>query len=152
MFRDKFPFYTFIKSKPVKYGTKVWVAAVAKNFYSYNMQVYTGKTDGTREKKQDLRVDKGMVCHMYGTRRGVAADNFFTSREVANLLLTRNVTLVGKLGKNEPAIPALFLSGKQKLVYSSIFGFSSDLILVSHVPARNKAVILLSSQIMTTFV
>jgi len=39
MFRDKCPFYTFIRSKQVKYGIKVWVAAVAKNFYPYNMQV-----------------------------------------------------------------------------------------------------------------
>jgi hypothetical protein len=39
MFGDKCPFYTFIKSKKVKYGIKVWVAAAAKNFYSYNMQV-----------------------------------------------------------------------------------------------------------------
>ena len=55
MFRDKCPFCTFIKSKPVNYGVKVWVAGVAKNFYAYNMQVYNGKTGGTREKKQDLR-------------------------------------------------------------------------------------------------
>jgi hypothetical protein len=50
---------------------------------------------------------------MYRTRRGVTADNFFTSRELANLLLSRNVALVGKLRKNEPAIPALFLGGKK---------------------------------------
>jgi hypothetical protein len=37
--------FTFIKSKPVKYGIKVWVSAVANNFYVYNIQVYTGKTD-----------------------------------------------------------------------------------------------------------
>jgi hypothetical protein len=146
MFRDKCPFYTFIKSKPVKYGLKGWVAAVTKNLYSYNIQVYTGKTDGIREKKQDLRVDKGMVCHMYGTGRAVTADNFFTSRELAKLLLTRTVTLIGKLRKNESAIPALFLSGKQKQVDSSIFGFSNNLILVLRVPVRKKAVILLSSQ------
>jgi len=112
MFRGKRPFYTFIKSKPVKYWIKVRFAAVEKKFYSYNMQVYTGKTEGTTEKKQDLRVDKGMVCHMYGTGRCVTADNFFTSRELANLLLTTNVTLVGELRNNEPEIPALFLSGK----------------------------------------
>jgi len=40
----------FIKSKLVKYGIKVWVAASADNFYTYNMQVYTGKTDGPRGK------------------------------------------------------------------------------------------------------
>jgi len=29
---------------------KVWVAGDANNFYAYNMQVYTIKTDGTRKK------------------------------------------------------------------------------------------------------
>jgi hypothetical protein len=58
-----------------------------------------------------------MVCHMYGTRKGVTADNFFTSRKPANLLLTRNVTMVGTLRENKPEISALFLSGKQKEVY-----------------------------------
>jgi hypothetical protein len=52
MFTDKCPFLMFIKSKAVKYGIKVRVAADAKNFYGYNMQVYTDKTDGAREKKQ----------------------------------------------------------------------------------------------------
>jgi hypothetical protein len=56
---------------------KVWVAADAKNFYAYNMQVYTSTTDRVREKKQGLQVVKGMVYHMYGNRRGVNAVNFF---------------------------------------------------------------------------
>ena len=62
---------------------KVWVAANAKNFYAYNMQVHTGTTDRIREKKQGLRVVKDMVCHMYGTGRAVTDDNFFTSCELA---------------------------------------------------------------------
>jgi hypothetical protein len=32
MFTDKYPFYMLIKSKPVKYGIKVWVAVEAENF------------------------------------------------------------------------------------------------------------------------
>lgn len=60
-----------------KYGMEVRVAADAKNFYAYNIQVYTSTTDRVREKKQGLQVVKGMVCHKYGTRRGVTADNFF---------------------------------------------------------------------------
>jgi hypothetical protein len=64
---------------------------------------------------------------------------------MANIFLTRNITLVGTLRANDPEIPALFLSGKQKEV-SSIFGFTNDLTKVSHVPARNKAVILHSSK------
>jgi len=128
------------------FGIKLWVAAKAKNFYACNMQVYTGKSVGVREKKQGLQVVKDMVCHVYGIRRGVTADNFFTSCELANFLLTQIMRVVGTLRKNKPEIPALFLSGKQRDVHSSIFDFTSDLTLVSYVPVRNKTVILLSSQ------
>jgi hypothetical protein len=68
------------------------------------MQVYTGKNDGVRENKQGLRVVKDMVCHQYGSRRGVITDNFFTSYDVANFLLTKNMTQIGKLRKNKPEI------------------------------------------------
>jgi len=36
----------------------------------------TCKSDGVRNKQQGLQTVKDMVCHMYRTRRGVAADNF----------------------------------------------------------------------------
>jgi hypothetical protein len=54
------------------------------------------------------------------------------------------MTLVGTLRKNKAEISKLFLSGKQSEVFSSIFGCTNDLTLVSYVPARNKAVILSS--------
>ena len=54
VFRGKCPFRTFIKSKPGKYGIKLWVAADAKNFYACNVQLYTCKSGGVKEKKQGL--------------------------------------------------------------------------------------------------
>ena len=97
----------------------------------------------SKGEEKPLTSQKYGTSHVWNqkTRRGVTTDNFFTSCELANLLLTKNMTLVGTLWKNKPEIPYLFLSGKQ-----SIFGFTNDLTLVSYVPARKKAVILLSSQ------
>jgi len=82
---------------------------------------------------------------MYGTGRGVTSDSFITSCELANFLLSKNMTVVGTLRKNKPEISALFISGKQRNVHSSFFSFTNDLTLVSYVPARNKTAILLSS-------
>jgi len=79
------------------------------------MQVYNGKSGRVKEKKKGLQVLKDMVCHVYGTRRGVAIDNFFTSCELAAFLLSKNMTVVGTLRKNKPEIPALFLSRKQRM-------------------------------------
>jgi hypothetical protein len=84
---------------------------------------------------------------MYGTGRGVTIHNFLTSCELANILLKRNMTLIGTLRKYQPEFLLLvFLGGKQRHVYSSVFSFTSDLTLVSYVPARNKPANFLSSQ------
>ena len=85
-----------------------------------------------------------MVCHMYGTAIDVTSNNFFTSCELADFVWTKNMTAIGTLRKNNPEVPALFLSGKQRDVHSSIFGCTSGLSRVSYVPARNKTLILLS--------
>jgi hypothetical protein len=81
VFRSKCPFCVFIISKLRKYGINLWVAADAKYFYVHNMQVYTGKTVRVREKKQGLRIVKGMVCHIYETEMHVITANFFISCE-----------------------------------------------------------------------
>jgi len=60
--------------------------------------------------------------------------------------LRKNTTLVGTLMKNKAEITALLLTGKQTEVYSSIFGCTNDLTLVSYVPARKKDVILSSQR------
>jgi hypothetical protein len=52
----------FIKLKPGKYGIKL-CAAEAKNCYACNMQVYTGKSGGEREKKQGLQVANAFHSH-----------------------------------------------------------------------------------------
>jgi hypothetical protein len=54
------------------------------------------------------------------------------------------MTLVGTLRKNKAEISALFQSGKQTEVCSSIFGCTNDVTLVSYVPVRKKDVILSS--------
>jgi hypothetical protein len=90
----------------------IWVGDDANIFYACNMQVYTGKSDGVRQKEQGLRVVKDTVCHQYGSGRVVINDNFFTSYKLANFLSTKNMTLIGKLRKNKPEFPKLFLNGK----------------------------------------
>ena len=122
----------FIKSKPRKYGIKLWIAADAKNCYACNMQVYTGKHGGVREKKKGLQVLKYMICHINGTRRGVTTDNILASCEIPTFLLSKNMIVVGTLGKNKPEIPALFLSGKQRYVYYGLLGLTPKYSLRRH--------------------
>jgi hypothetical protein len=74
--------------------------------------------------------------------------NFCTTFGRLNFLLTKNMALWAvTLTKNELEISALFRSGKQRLVISStgIFGFTNELKRVPCIQARNKDVILFSS-------
>jgi len=50
-FRGKCPMRQYMKSKPAKYGIKVWAAADVKTSYLYNLQVYTGKLPGNAPEK-----------------------------------------------------------------------------------------------------
>jgi len=73
---------------------------------------------------------------MYGTRKGVTADNFFTSCELANLLLTKNMTVIGMLRKRASS-SSIIAQWKTKERF---------ILLYVVVPARNKTLILLLSQ------
>ena len=61
-------------------------------------------------------------------------------------LFSKNLLFVGTVRKNKPEIPTNFLANKNRNIYSSLFGFSQFLNLVSYVPKKNKSVILISSK------
>jgi hypothetical protein len=147
-YRGNCPFRVYMKSKPARYGIKIWVAADAKNAYICNMQVYTGMINNKREVNQGNRVVMQLLEPQYGTNRGVTTDNFFTSIPLADDLLSKNLTITGTLRKNKREIPKEFLPSKDRALYSSLFGFTANKSIVSYVPQINKAVILLSTQLL----
>lgn len=144
-FRGHAPFRVYMKSKPAKYGLKIWVLADSNTAYCKNLQVYTGKENGKPEKNQGKRVVHDLVG-ILGKGYGITTDNFFTSLELAEELLDKNLTLCGTLRKNKTFIPKEFLPAKNRTLYSSLFGFQPEITLVSHVTHANKCVVLLSSE------
>lgn len=145
-FRGKCPFRVYIKSKPGRYGIKIWVCSDSDTAYILNSQVYTGMINNQREINQGLRVVLDMVRPYFGSGRGVTTDNFFTSIPLAEELLRHQLTITGTLRANKKEIPPEFAPNSVREEQSSVFGFSNDLTLVSYVPTKKKAVILLSSQ------
>ena len=135
-----------MKTKPGKYGIKIWVCADVKTSYLLRLQVYTGMVDNTREINQGQRVVLDLMKPFLNKGYGVTTYKFFTSFPLASELLKQCTTLVGTLRSNKKEIPKEFLPDKRKDVHSSIFGFTQDTTLVSYVPKKSKAVILLSTQ------
>lgn len=145
-FRGKCPFRQYIKSKPCRYGIKIWAAADVKTSYLSKLQVYLGKLPGgTIEKNQGFRVVKDLVEPYHGSWRGITTDNFFTSVPLAQYLLSKNLTLLGTVRKNKPDTPPQ-LSLTKRPAESSIFAFTKELAMVSYIPKIHRMVHLLSSQ------
>jgi len=79
------------------------------------------------------------------------------SVDTANQLRNKKLTLVGTMKQNKREIPQEFKKqnkreipqefkpARQRDENASIFEFTKDLTLVSHVPKKNKSVVLLSS-------
>lgn len=146
-FRGRCPIRQYMKSKPAKYGIKVWAAADVKTSYLYNMQVYTGKLPGNLpEKNLAHRVVRDLTKPFFGSGRGVTTDNFFTSVQTAEFLLQKNVTMTGTLRVKKPDIPVMMETAKYRDLLSSIFIFSEGVAVVSYVPKKNKTVRVLSTQ------
>ncbi|XP_056267070.1 piggyBac transposable element-derived protein 4-like, partial [Pseudoliparis swirei] len=146
-FRGRCPFRQYMPSKPAKYSIKSWVACDARSSYAWKMQIYTGKPSGGRpEKNLGTRVVLDVTEGLTG--RNVTCDNFFTSYELARLLLLRNNTVVGTVRKNKPELPAALLACGQRPVFSSMFAFTPDATLVSYLPKKSgkKNVVLLSTK------
>lgn len=66
----------------------------------------------------------------------VTADNFFTSYQLGQKLLERQITLVGTIRKNKTELPQEMLATKDRPVFSSFFCFTKDTTLLSYIPKK----------------
>ena len=135
-------------SKLAKYGIKYW--SIVDNYSSYvlKLNIYLGRNDQQVRKESVGESVVFKLAEPYFNKecRVISADNFFSSLELTRTLLSKNLLFVGTLRKNKPEIPLNFLPNKNRNIFSSFFGFSQFLTLVSYVPKKNKSVILISSK------
>ncbi|XP_053171655.1 piggyBac transposable element-derived protein 4-like [Scomber japonicus] len=144
-FRGRCPFRQYIPSKPAKYGIKFWAACDARSSYAWKMQVYTGKPiGGAVERNQGMRVVLDVTEGLRG--RNVTCDNFFTSYELGQRLLRRDMTMLGTVRQNKPELPKALLATKGREVFSSTFAFTDSTAVVCYIPKRNKKVLLMSTR------
>lgn len=147
-FRGRCKFRQYIPSKPAKYGLKIFALVDARNYYIKNLEIYPGKQPSgpycVSNKPYD--VVNRIVQPISKTNRNVTFDNWFTSYElVEHLLIEHKLTSVGTVRKNKRQVPPEFTKTRGVEVFSSRFGFQKDITLVSHVPKKNKIVLLMSS-------
>ena len=145
-FRGRCPFKQYIPLKPVKYEIKIWIICHSACSYTWKMQVYIGEDDGSaREINQDIRVVLDLVENIEYSGQNITCDNFFTNLLLAQKLLQKNLTVVGKMRKNKPELPTEFTVTKGRNVKSTIFGFQQEAIIASYCSKKKRVVNMLST-------
>ena len=135
----------YLPSKPDKYGIKVFALVCSHCYYLHNATIYTGKDVTQPVRDLGSKTVLSLTEPIMNSCRNITMDNWFTSVPLAEKLLERKLTCVGTIKKNKPDIPHKFLPQRERAELSSLFGFEGDKTLVSFVPKKDKAVILLST-------
>jgi hypothetical protein len=86
------------------------------------------------------------LCEIYyNSKRCITPDNFFTSIGLCLQLWERGLKCFGTIRSNKLEIPVNFFKNKLRSVGSSLFAFKDFFTLVSFVPKKSKAVLLVST-------
>ncbi|KAJ8929413.1 hypothetical protein NQ314_017899, partial [Rhamnusium bicolor] len=86
-----------------------------------------------------------VVEPLYSSNRNVTTDRWFTSIELARNLLSHGLTTIGTIRANKRELPPEFVQKSSRPVGSTMFGFGENCTLVSHIPKKNKNVLLIST-------
>jgi hypothetical protein len=148
--RGRCSFRQYMPSKPGKYGLKIFWCCDSSTGYPLKGEVYLGRQSGeaaaapaSNNRTSDLV--KRLVQPWVNSGRTITMDNFFTDVGLAEDLLAIKTTIVGTVRRNKRDIPKELQPSNKRPEQSSIFCFDRHLTLVSYVPKKRKAVILLSS-------
>jgi len=147
-FRGRCGFRMFIKSKPRKYGIKIFIMTDARTHYCLNAKIYTGKDKEPNPPKALLKstqVVLELVKPIENTNRNLTGDNWFTSIQLVEELRKKKITYVGTMNKVKKEIPPEFKPHKNREAKSVLYGYAGLNTLISYVPKVKRAVVLLST-------
>lgn len=90
-YKGRLGFKQYMPMKPVKRGITVWVQADPTNGFVCAIQVYTGKEGHQSEHGLGYRVVSDLVRDLHGKNYHIFCDNFLTSVQLAEDLLSNNL-------------------------------------------------------------
>lgn len=98
-----------------------------------------------KRKDQGEHVTQGLADVLEGSGQNVTTDNYFTSFNLAQKLLHKNITLLGTMRKNRKELPKELVVAKGREVKSTLFAFRDDTTLAPYCPKKGKSAVLLST-------
>lgn len=124
-FHGRCSFRQYIPFKPAKYGIKIFAMVDNISYFTSNMNIYAGKQpDGSFSTDSSLKnVVNRLIQPIRKIGRNVEIDNWFTSVQLADELLSQKLNLLGTIRKNKIQIPPAFKITKNHSVFSFYLGF-----------------------------
>lgn len=111
-FRGRIVFRQYLKQKRHKYGIKIFKLCCGPG-YTYAFRVYTGKTL-EKEKTTPTNIVMSLCEDLFDKGHTLYTDNWYTSLELAEKLISKNTHLVGTLRTNRRGNSHQVLSTKLK--------------------------------------
>ena len=106
----------YVKTKPVKWGFKLWMRCGSKSGYTYEMDVYTGKAP-TGNQSQSVGVGEKVVFNLtkslIGTGCMIFMDNFFSSPYLFVTLQRNGMMATGTVRQNRKHLPKNLKADKE---------------------------------------
>lgn len=111
--RGRLSFKQYIKNKSHKYGVKIYKLCTPEG-YTYNSIIYSGKGVNGRENNHGKVTVLKLMQGLENKSREVIADNFYSSIELAEELLSLKTLYCGTLRSNRRGLPKSIVSLKLK--------------------------------------
>ena len=114
-FKRRLSLKQYLPAKLTKFGIKVWERASPKNSHVHEFQIYTGRVAGGKpEEGLGSRVIKDLSRKLEGKNHVVYMDNFFSSPELFQQMLPKQIYCCGTVHLNRRGMPEAIKAAKLK--------------------------------------
>ena len=101
-------------SKPGCYGISSWVLANSATHYGYNIIPYLVKEGDKAATNLGANFVKDLATNIFGSRRNITCDRYFTTVALFEELLQNRLTAVGTVMANRKHLPLQLLTHREK--------------------------------------
>ena len=145
-FRGRCSFIQYLPSKPDKDGIKIFWAADAENNFPLVAEPCLGRPLGAdRQVNVGRNVALRLSAPFFDSGRNVTTDNFFTDKELSDVLQNNGLTFVGTVRANKRFLPESFKNKRGLQLHASSFLFQDKTTIVNYQTKRNKNVVAMST-------
>ena len=148
-FHGRVRFQQYLRSKPGKFGIKIFWITDTENSFPLRCLVYVGK-ETLPASERDCPISEAVVMHLakayLGVGRNITMDNWFTSVNLCDRLTDAKTSVVGTIRSNRRGVPPAAKSSQGRTKGDSRHFVSDQKVLCSYFDKGNAPVLLLSTK------